>query len=175
MNQAWSETTTCSRAVISNNRLFLRRMPYTVAQLGQISTVGFVIALAGFIMPWLSVIKNWPFALIGYKIAMGQFNIPPTEYYALGIAALAAGGAVLPHVVPRRRTIQRILFAALGILLMLLMRIHLPDGLNEVEWRLGYYVTLGSLVTVLALNAAVVGGLFRRRRRRRGRRRSRRT
>ena len=139
-------------------------------QLPLISTWGFVVALAGFILPWTSVIEGWPFALVGYKIAMGQYNIQPTEYYALLVAVLAAGGAALPHVIPKRRTVQRVLFAGLGLSALLLMRTYLPDGIDEVEWRLGYYVTGASLVVVLVLNATVLSGLFRQRRRRRRRR-----
>lgn len=136
-------------------------------QLPLISTWGFIVALAGFIMPWTSIVKGWPFALVGYKVAMGQYNIQPTEYYAMLVAALAAGGAVMPHVIPERRTVQRALFAGLGVLALLLMRIHLPEGIVEVQWRMGYYVTGASLVVVLVLNASVINRRHRRRRRRR--------
>ena len=140
-------------------------------QLPLISTWVFIVALAGFILPWTSILKGWPFALVGYKIAMGQYNIPPTEYYVLLVAVLAAGGAVMPHVMPERRTVQRVLFAGLAVSVLLLMRVQLPNGIDEVQWRMGYYVTGTSLVVVLGLNAFVLGGRHRRKRRRQRRRR----
>lgn len=138
--------------------------------LGTISSLGFGIALVGFVMPWLSIIKNWPFALVGWKVATGAYNIPPTEYYILAVGAASACGAVLPHVFPQQRRRQRVLLAALGLGLLGLMRLYLPEGFAEVEWRMGYYVTGVGLAVALVLNLAAISGLFKRKRRRRRRR-----
>ena len=136
--------------------------------LGSVSTGGFVIALAGFIMPWLSIIRDWPFALIGFNIALGKYNIQPTEYYALMAAAAAVSGAILPNVLPRRKTWTRTVLALSGILLLLLMRFHVPT--SGMEWRLGFYLTLTAFIAVEALNLTAIMGLIRRPRRGRRRR-----
>ena len=107
-------------------------------QLGNVSTVGFVAALAGFILPWLSIVRDWPFALVGYNIALGKYNIQPTEYYALMAAVIGVAGAALPNVLPRRKTWTRTVLALLGLLVLLLMRFH--GQVSEMEWRLGFYV-----------------------------------
>ena len=146
--------------------------------LGSISTAGFLIALAGFVMPWVSIVRDWPFALAGLNIALGKYNIQPTEYYALLAAALALAGAILPNALPRRKTWSRALLALAGILTLILMRYHLPgiefaipgmfqSPADEVEWRLGFYLTVAAFAVVAALNLAAILGFLGRRSRRR--------
>ena len=137
-------------------------------QLGNVSTVGFVAALAGFILPWLSIVRDWPFALVGYNIALGKYNIQPTEYYALMAAVIGVAGAALPNVLPRRKTWTRAVLALLGLLVLLLLRFH--GQVSEMEWRLGFYATLAAFAAVASLNLAAIMGLLGRPRRRRRRR-----
>ena len=151
-------------------------------QLGSISTAGFLVALAGFIMPWMSIVRDWPFALTGFNIALGKYNIQPTEYYALLVTALAIAGAILPNVLPKRKTWSRAVLALAGVLVLILMRYHLPGAefaipdmfqnpADEIEWRLGFYLTLTAFTAVVALNlAAILGFLGRPGRTRRGQR-----
>jgi len=144
-------------------------------ELGSLSTVGFCIALAGFIMPWLSIVRDLPFAVTGFNIALGKYNIQPTEYYVLLVAAMAVGGVILPNVMTRRKTWSRAVLALSAILALVLMRYHLPgtefvipdmfqDSTDGWEWRLGFYVTFAALTAVAALNLAAILGFFRRRR-----------
>ena len=123
-------------------------------------------------MPWLSIARDWPFAVTGFNIALGKYNIQPTEYYVLLVAAVAAAGAILPNTLPRRKTWSRTVLAVLGILLLVLMRYHVPGSevaildifqnpTNEMEWRLGFYFTLTAFVAVTALNLAAIMGFFK--------------
>ena len=135
-------------------------------------------------MPWLSIVRDWPFALTGFNIALGKYNIQPTESYVLMVAALAIAGAILPNVLPRRKTWSRAVLALTGILVLILMRYHLPgtefaipdmfqNPTDELEWRLGSYLTLAAFIAVAALNlAAIMGFLGRPGRMRRRRRHS---
>ena len=133
-------------------------------------------------MPWLSIVRDWPFALTGFNLALGKYNIQPTESYVLIVAALAIAGAVLPNVLPRRKTWSRAVLALTGILVLILMRYHLPgtefaipemfrNPTDEMEWRLGSYLTLAAFTGVAVLNLAAILGFFGRPGRMRRRRR----
>ena len=123
-------------------------------QLGTVSTVSFAAALAGFILPWVSILRDWPFALVGYNIALGKHNIQPTETYVLMAAVIGVAGAGLPNVLPRRKTWTRTILALLGLIVLVLLRFH--GQVSEMEWRLGYYVTLAAFAAVAALNRGCV-------------------
>lgn len=100
------------------------------------------------------------------------------------VAALAIASAILPNVLPRRKTWSRAVLALMGILVLILMRYHLPgtefaipdmfgNPTDELEWRLGSYLTLAAFIAVAALNlAAIMGFLGRPGRMRRRRRHS---
>ena len=144
-----------------------QRKQVIMRRLGTVSTVGFVASLAGFILPWVSILRDWPFALVGYNIALGKYNIQPTENYALMAAVIGVAGAGLPNVLPRRKTWTRTFLALSGLVVLLLLRFH--GQVSEMEWRLGYYVTLAAFAAVAALNLAAIMGLLGRPGRRRSR------
>ena len=85
-------------------------------------------------------------------------------------------GAILPNTLPRRKTWSRTVLGLLGILVLVLMRYHVPgtefaipdmfqNPTNEMEWRLGFYFTLTAFAAVAALNLAAIMGFLKRRRR----------
>ncbi len=128
-------------------------------------------------MPWLSIVRGSPIGLSGVSLALGNYNIQPTEYYALLTAVLAIAGAVLPNTLPKRKTWSRAVLAFLGILVLILMRYHLPgtkfavpemfsNPTNDIEWRLGFYFTLTTFSVVAVLNLAAIMGFFKPRRQR---------
>ena len=128
--------------------------------LSPLSTALFLVVLASLFLPWMSIVKGWPFALSGLSIVMGKFNIPPTEHYAMAATGSALAGAILPNVVPRRRTWLRVLFSALGILAMGLMVLHVSPqfGGTAPELRLGFYVPTAAFAVLMLLNVAAIAG-----------------
>ena len=102
-------------------------------------TLSFAAVLPAFaFMPWITIIADLPFALNGLGLVFGKYNIQPTEYYGLALAATACAGATVPHFLPRRRTLTRVVLALVGMGITILMQIHSPEGYAGVEWRMEY-------------------------------------
>ena len=131
-------------------------------------TVLFAVVVPAFlIMPWISIVEDWPFALSGMALAFEKYNIQPTEYYALAAVVIAGTGAIGPHFLPRRKTLTRVGLAFAGMGLTLLMHIHPPEGYPNVQWRMGYWVSLVAFTAAAFVSVYTLGQQQGRRRRRR--------
>ena len=120
-----------------------------------------------FLMPWISIIEGLPIALSGVGLAFGQYNIQPTEYYALASAITACAGTVVPNVMPKNKTLARTYLALTGVGVTILMQVHAPEGFQGVEWRMGYWMSLLLFAVTAFYSVYVLGRVHERTRRRR--------
>lgn len=132
-----------------------------MSQLGTVSTIGFI-------LPWLSIVQDWPFTPVSYNITLGKYNIQPTEYYALIAAVIGVAGTALPNVLRRRKTWIWTILALPGLIALRLMRFH--GQVLKMAWKLEFFVTLAAFAAVAAPNLAAIMGTLGRPRRLRSRR-----
>lgn len=97
------------------------------------STILFQTVLGSLLLPWVSIIRDWPFALSDLTIALSKFNIVPTEHYVQLVVGAAVLGAFMPNVVQSKRTRFRIVFASAGLLMTLAMNLHFAEPFNAID------------------------------------------
>lgn len=142
----------------------------TMRNLNAVSSVMFGIALAGYLLPWITGTSNWP-VISGLDLVVGKYVMRPAETYAvLGVVA-AVLGLVLPYLTEVRQVRLRTIFAGAGVLLMGLFLYSMAavfDGVSLMTWTgTGFFLTAGALAVAFGMNLAAIMGLYRGRRPRR--------
>ena len=126
---------------------------------GYASTALYALILATFLLPWLDVSSV---GIAGFKIAMGEYDIPPTEIYVVLVGVAALCGVIIPHVILRGRMWARMWISLLGLGFMALTLLHRSDEVKAVDPQpeLGLYLAIAGFGLVLFLSIGAINGLF---------------
>lgn len=123
------------------------------------------------ILPWIASVEGSQVALSGLTLAFGQYNIQPSEYFALAAVAIAVVGVVVPNIMPRNKTITRTCLAIAGASVLALMQMQMPEGFETIVWGWGYWLSFLLFIVAAGVALYTLGAVHQRTGRRLWRRR----